>query len=129
MLKDGISCFDVSASVASKNWHPDFWLFENLGVDNVLVYQIIVSYYSQDDDVREDILELNACANLSIMEKDDVDFIINKIILDLSIKNIGSKGLKKVHLIFLLLVMLMLNMLLEIDLLLRRLLIYLRKLF
>lgn len=71
-------------------------MFENLIIDSVLLYQMIVSYDGQDDDVGEDISLLSVCANVLIVEKDDVDFVINKIVLDLSMKNVGYKRLKKV---------------------------------
>lgn len=53
-------------------------------------------YDGQDDDVCEDILVLKTCSNVSILEKGDVDFVINKTILDLNKNNLGPKGLKAV---------------------------------
>lgn len=54
---------------------------------------------------------MNVYANVSNVEKEDVNFIFNKTVLDLSIKNVGSMGLKAlVYLISELLVMLMLNL-------------------
>lgn len=72
-------------------------------VDSVLVGKNVI-YDIQDDDVCEDISVLNACANISIMKKDDVDFVINKTFLDLSMKNVCSKGLMEISLSYILII-------------------------
>ncbi|KAE8645919.1 hypothetical protein Csa_011895, partial [Cucumis sativus] len=72
-------------------------VFEKLVVDGFLVGKNVMSYDGQDDDVCEDISMLNACANVLTVEKDDVDFFINKTIFNFGfdMKNEGCKGIKE----------------------------------
>lgn len=91
VLKDDIVSFNVSSSVVSKNWSSDFVVSHNLLIVFSLIKMLWVVMVKMRMGVK--IFKCWMLCQCINTKKDDVDFVIDKTVLDLSMKYVDPKGL------------------------------------